>query len=322
MKKNKLNLYIALALAAAMLLASCGGTGDTDDTTDLPVQSPAPSEYGVVGIDEAELISGIDCDNALLTRVTGLDAVATRNSSKKMYPASMTKVMTFVVAFENAESLTDKIAITHEMKNKYGDASRVGIDVGDILTTEQLLYALLLESDTDAALALADYVAGGEEEFVELMNQKCEELGLVNTHFANITGLHHNEHYTTAAEMTSIFAYALENQLFRTVITTDTYVTYLEYYHEGVLKEYRMTFQNTTTSPVKGRFAKNGVPLEFGEGGVIIGGKTGYTDEAEYCLALLVKDGNGDEYILITAGADTQKDSARDSLYICENYLN
>lgn len=322
MKKNKLNLYIALALAAAMLLASCGGTVATDDTTDLPVQSPTPSEYGVVGIDEAELISGINCQNALLTKVTGLDAVATRNSSKKMYPASMTKVMTFIVAVENAKSLSDKTAITKEMKNKYGDASRVGIDVGDILTTEQLLYALLLESDTDAALALAEYVAGGEEEFVSLMNAKCDELGLTNTHFSNITGLHDSEHYTTAAEMTSIFAYALENQLFRTIITTDTYVTYLEYYHEGVLKEYRMTFQNTTTSPVKGRFAKNGVSLEFGECGAIIGGKTGYTDEAEYCLALLVKDGNGEEYILITAGADTQKDSAADSLYICKNYID
>ena len=123
-------------------------------------------------------------------------------------------------------------------------------------------------------------------------------------------------------EMTSIFAYALENELFRTIITTDTYVTYLEYYDEGVLREYRMTFQNTTTSPVKGRFAKNGVSLEFGEGGAIIGGKTGYTDEAEHCLALLVRDSEGEEYILITASAKTPKDSARDSLYICENYLN
>lgn len=320
MKKTK--FYVAALLLALLLLVSCGGPVETEDTSDIAVQNPTPSEYGVVGIDEAAVISGVNCRNALLTKVTGLDAVATRNSSKTMYPASMTKVMTFIVAVENAESLSDKTAITKEMKNKYGDASRVGIDVGDILTTEQLLYALLLESDTDAALALAEYVAGGEEEFVSLMNAKCEELGLVNTHFSNITGLHDSEHYTTAAEMTSVFAYALENELFRTIITTDTYVTYLEYYHEGVLKEYRMTFQNTTTSPVKGRFAKNGVSLEFGEGGAIIGGKTGYTDEAEYCLALLVKDGNGEEYILITAGADTQRDSAADSLYICENYID
>ena len=287
MNKTQLILYIALVFAVLMLLYSYIDHDDTEDTTDVSVQNPTPSEYGVVGIDEAELISGINCDNALLTRVTGLDAVATRNSSKMMYPASMTKVMTFVVAFENAESLTDKMTITKEMKNKYADASRVGIDVGDILNIEQLLYALLLESDTDAALALAEYVAGGEEEFVRLMNAKCDELGLVNTNFTNVTGLHDDNHYTTAMEMTSIFAYALENELFKTIITTDTYVTYLEYYDEGVLREYRMTFQNTTTSPIKGRFAKNGVSLEFGEGGAIIGGKTGYTDEAEYCLALL-----------------------------------
>ena len=162
MNKTKLILYIALVLAVLMLLYSYIDHDDTEDTTDVSVQSPTPSEYGVVGIDEAELISGINCDYALLTRVTGLEVVATRNSSKMMYPASMTKVMTFVVAFENASSLGDKVTITKEMKNKYADASRVGIDVGDILTVEQLLYALLLESDTDAALALAEYVAGGE----------------------------------------------------------------------------------------------------------------------------------------------------------------
>ena len=317
--------YISSLLCLLLLISTvaCGGADDTDstDTSDAPVDVTPTSQYGVIGIDEAELISGINCKYALLTAVDGLGAVATRRSSEKMYPASMTKVMTFIVAFENARSLEDKTAITKEMKNKYADASRIGIDIGDILTTEQLLYALLLESDTDAALALAEYVAGSEEDFVKLMNDKCAELGLTSTQFANVTGLHDENHYTTAAEMTSVFAYALENELFRKIITTETYVTFLEYYKGSELKEYRMTFQNTTISPVKGRFAKNGVSLDF-DGGSVIGGKTGYTDEAKYCLALLVKDSNEKEYILITADASTQRDSAADSLYICKNYVN
>lgn len=321
---RKIKIYIAVLLSVLMLLSmlsSCENGGETTDgdTADTPVVEPSPSPYEVIGIDEAALISGVNTKYALLTKITGLEAMAAKNSSELMYPASMTKVMTFIVACENANSLEDKTAISKEIKNRYAGASRIGIDIGDILTTEQLLYALLLESDTDAALALAEYVAGSEDEFVKLMNAKCDELGLVSTKFANVTGLHDENHYTTAAEMTSIFAYALENQLFRKIITTETYVTYLEYYKNGVLTDYRMTFQNTTISPVKGRFAQNKVSLNFGEG-AIIGGKTGYTDEAKYCLALLVMGTDGEEYILITAKASTARDNAADSLYICKNY--
>ena len=318
---KKIRNYI-IVLLSLLMLVSCGNGGDiTAESTDTPVVESTPSPYEVVGIENAELIAGVNTKYALLTKVDGLEAVAAKNSSELMYPASMTKIMTFIVAFENAKSLEDKTAISKEMKNKYAGASRIGIDIGDILTTEQLLYALLLESDTDAALALAEYISGSEDEFVKLMNAKCGELGLTSTKFANVTGLHDENHYTTAAEMTSIFAYALENELFRKIITTETYVTYLEYYKDGVLTDYRMTFQNTTISPVKGRFAQNNVSLSFGEGAVI-GGKTGYTDEAKSCLALLVRGEGGEEYILITARSSTAYDSAADSRYICKNYAN
>lgn len=314
-----ISLFAALLVLASLVSCGEGDVTTVDDTTDVPVVEPTPLPYEAVGIDSAALISGVNCQFALLTKVDGLEAVATKNSSELMYPASMTKVMTFIVAYENAKSLEDKLTITREVKSKYADAYRVGIDVGDIITVEQLLYSLILESDADAALLLADYIAGGEEDFAVLMNEKCAELGLSSTHFTNAVGMHDNNHYTTAAEMTSIFAYALEIPLFREIITMEKFVTYLEYYKDGVLTPYRMTFHNTTISPIKGRFAQNNVSLSFGEG-AIIGGKTGYTDEAKYCLALLVRGEGGEEYILITAKASTPRDNAGDSLYICENY--
>ena len=324
-KKRFIILSICI-IAVLAALTSCAGTQEETTLppapeTEAPDVEILPLPYEVTGIEQSELISGVGAKHALLTKVDGLEAVASKSSSERMYPASMTKVMTFIVAYENAASLADKTAITQEMKNKYPDASRLGIDAGDILTTEQLLYALLLESDTDAAIARAEYVSGSEAEFVKLMNAKCEELGLTATSFANVTGLHHENHYTTAKEMTSIFAYALDIPLFREIITTKTYVTYLEYYKNGVLTEYRMTFQNTTLSPVKGRFAQNGVSLDFGSG-EIIGGKTGFTDEARYCLALLVKDDAGNEYILITAKSNTPKANASDCNSICKNYID
>ena len=324
MREKRILTAILVLLSVILCLSACAAgqtvTESAEVTDEVPAVNPKPQSYGVVGIDEAALITGIDCEFALLTKVDGLEVVATRNSSKLMYPASMTKIMTFIVAYEHADSLEAQTEITAQIKSSYADASRVGIDEGDLLTTEQLLYALLLESDTDAALALASYVAGGEEGFVKLMNEKCEELGLTSTKFANVTGLHDPEHYTTVSEMTSIFAYALENQLFREIITSEKYVTYLDYYDGGTLKDYRITFKNTTISPDKGRFAKNGVSTKFG-GGKIIGGKTGYTDEAKYCLALLVRGDDGEEYILITAKAKTQKNSALDSYNICEKYV-
>ena len=320
-------IILSICIAAVLLaLMSCAGAPEEttippEPETEAPVVEIMPLPYEVTGIDGAELISGVGTKYALLTRVDGLVAVASKNSSERIYPASMTKIMTFIAAYENAASLEDKTAISQEMKNKYPGASRIGIDVGDILTTEQLFYALLLESDTDAAIALAEYVSGSEEEFVKLMNAKCEELGLTSTSFANVTGLHHKNHYTTAQEMTSIFAYALEIPLFRQIITTETYVTYLGYYKNGVLTDYRMTFQNTTLSPVKGRFSQNGISLKFGSG-QIIGGKTGYTDEARHCLALLVKDNDGCEYILIAAKSDSSKANASDCHYICKTYID
>ena len=323
------HVFLTMALIALTLLAlSCGvsfettapDVTETEEVTDAPVMEVVPMPYEVWGFDGAELITGVNCRNVVLCEAGTMMAIASKNSSELMYPASMTKVMTFIVAYENAASLDDKTAISQEMKNKYPGASRIGIDAGDILTTEQLLYALILESDTDSAIALAEYISGSEEEFVKLMNAKCEELGLVSTKFANVTGLHDPNHYTTAAEMASIFAYALDIPLFKQVVTTSTYVTYLEYYKNGVLTEYRMTFQNTTVSSAKGRFSQNGMSLSF-NGGEIIGGKTGYTDEAKHCLALLVKGDDGKEYILISAKAANGKTSASDCLYVCKNYI-
>lgn len=285
-------------------------------------------EYvGTVASTEAEtealdgeyvLLSDTGCKHALLVDADG-KIIAANSTDERMYPASMTKVMTFVVAYENATSLEDRVTITKEIKNKYPEASRIGIDAGDIMTVEQLLYALLLESDTDSALALAEYISGTEERFAVLMNEKAEALSLKDTHFANVTGLHDEDHYTTAREMAKIFDYALEIELFREIITTDTFVTYLEYYKGTELKDYRMTFYNTTISNIKGRFSKSSVPLRFGDG-AIIGGKTGFTDEAGYCLALLVKGRSGEEYILITAGAPTKEKSAEASFKICSDY--
>lgn len=315
-ERNKKGLvWLTLVLLALTLAACCVACGEQDEVTESETDLPViqPEENGIRGLSDMAMIRTgvIDSDYAILCELGELRAVAGARATEKMYPASLTKLMTFIVAYENAPDHTALIEITKQLKNQYAEGSRIGIDVGDLLTVEQMMYALLLESDTDAALGLACHVAGGESAFVDLMNAKAREMGLENTHFANVTGLHAKDHYTTAAEMAEILAYALDIPLGKTIMTTDRYVTYLKYYKNGVLTEYRMTFKNTT---LVGRFADNHVATETDDGTVVLGGKTGYTDEGRYCLATVAKTADGREYILITGHASSGENSARDAL--------
>lgn len=321
-KRFMKNIYrrgAALLFACLLVLSvtACGEFAETETETEIPVIEV--EESPVKGLDTAYAIGGgeINSDYALLCRLDGLEAVAALRAEEKMYPASLTKLMTFIVAYEETEDLSTLIEITRELKNQYPEGSRVGIDIGDFLTVEQMLYALLLESDTDAALGLALHVAGSEAAFVALMNEKAEEMGLTHTHFANVTGLHDASHYSTAAEMAAILAYAAEIPLGRTILTTERYVTYLKYYKNGVLTDYRMTFKNTT---LVSRFADNGVSTTLADGTRIAGGKTGFTDEADYCLASLAVTADGNEYILITGHASSGENSARDAVKLYGAY--
>lgn len=308
---------IVMLAVLMLLLASCGIPVETE--TGVETEAIAPVSSPVAGLEAAALIGDrdVDSDFALLCEHETLTAVAGLRATERMYPASLTKLMTFIVAYENATDREALVEITKALKNQYPEGSRVGIDAGDFMSVEQMMYALLLSSDTDAALGLALHVAGGEAGFVELMNRKAAEMGLSGTHFCNVTGLHDADHYSTAAEMAAILAYALDIPLGRQILTTETYVTRLKYYKNGVLTDYRMTFYNTT---LRDRFAGNGVSVETANGAVVLGGKTGFTDEADYCLATVARGAGGKEYILITGHASSGESSARDAVKIYNTY--
>lgn len=314
-------LLAVLVVFVFVLLASMGGE-ETPSETDPPSatdKEDEPARATVTGLSTAPALGGnIHSGYALLCESDSLVASASKQPLERMFPASLTKIMTFLVAYEQLPELEQKLTLTKEIKNQYGEASRKGIDVGDILTVEQALYAMMLESDTDAVLMLAIAASGSESEFVKRMNQKALDLGLQNTHFVNATGLHDPNHYTTAAEMAVIFNEALKNELFHTIVTTKEYVTYLGYTENGVSSTYRMTFFNTTFKNRIDEYAEADRP----NGVTILGGKTGYTDEAAICQALLVSDKNGKEYIIISAKAPSAKKCVNDLVYITDNYIS
>ena len=165
---------------------------------------------------------------ALLDVVENSQVIAGRGYNEKIYPASMTKVMTLIVAVEQLQDLNQTYALSYELLDPLvrEQASRAGFDPGEMVTAKDYLYGLVLPSGADAAVALSIMTAGSEEAFADLMNQKCSEIGLKNTHFMNASGLYHDkQQYTTPVEMAMIMQYAMQNPTCAEVLSTYQYTT-------------------------------------------------------------------------------------------------
>lgn len=235
--------------------------------------------------------------------------IAQRDAEKKMYPASMTKVMTLIVAVENMKSMEDKFTMTAEIISPLleENASMAGFQAGEEITMRDLLYGAILPSGADATAGIAIKIAGTEQRFVELMNEKAEQLGLHNTHFTNTSGLHNEDHYMTALDMAVILRYALQNDTCREILSTYQYTTSITRQHpKGIVLE------STLFSRMYG---------DEVEGVTIEGGKTGYTDEAQHTMASFAKK-NGREYICVVAHEDDRWGSVYDTFDIYEKYLS
>lgn len=235
--------------------------------------------------------------------------IAGRNSLEKIYPASMTKVMTLIVAVENMDDMDDTFTMSYDIVHYLilQGASRAGFEEGEEVKIQDLLYGLILPSGADAAMALAEKISGSEEEFVKLMNKKCEELGLKNTHFMNTTGLHDKDQYTTPLEMTVIMSYAMQNEICAQILSTYEYTTEPTAFHpEG------MELVSSMFSRLYGDEA---------EGALIIAGKTGYTAEAGNCLVSFAVKG-GKHYAAVSAGASSKWHVVFDAFELYGNYVS
>lgn len=198
-----------------------------------------------------------------------------KNSHEQLYPASITKIMTSLLAVENS-SLSDTVTFSHNSVFGIPAGSSIvgGIDEGDQYSMEFCLYGLMLLSGNETAIAIAEHVAGSTEAFAKMMNEKAAEIGCLNTHFANPHGLHDPNHYTSAYDMAMITKYALQNQDFKKFICTATY-----------------NFPPTSKGEIR---YDNRNHHKMMEGGIYeypgcIGGKTGYTSDAGNTLVTLAE---------------------------------
>ena len=246
------------------------------------------SQFGRPVVKELDL-SGIHSPYAVLMQKKGGKVIGEINSEERIYPASMTKIMTAIVALEELDSLDQEITLSQEMfADLYAqDAMQAGFQPGETVKARDLLYGVMLPSGAECCVGLANAIAGSEEGFVELMNKKAEKLGMDGTHFCDSTGLHDPEHYSTVRDMAVLLKYSLGNEDFRAIITSSRHSTPGTNIHEGGITYYSTLLKNLPDPSVTG--------------GQILGGKTGFTNEAGLCLASFAEI-EGKEYILVTAG--------------------
>ena len=235
-------------------------------------------------------ISGINSPGAVLMKVKGGRILGEISKDERIYPASMTKMMTAIVAMEELKSLDEEITLTYAEFDGLAerDATRAGFEPGETVAARHLLYGVLLPSGAECCIALADHLEGSEEAFVEKMNQKAKKLGMKDTHFCDTTGLHDPDHYSTVFDMAVLLRYCIKNKDFREMIESPWHYTGPTNVHPDGITFYSTLFNN--------------LPDRAVTEGEILGGKTGFTDEAGLCLASYAEIG-GQEYIFVTAGA-------------------
>lgn len=230
-----------------------------------------------------------------------------KNKDEEVSVASLTKIMTALVALENIENIQEEIILTKEDFEglREQNAAVAGFQIGEKVTYEDLLYGLLLPSGADAAKALCRNIAGSEENFVLKMNEKAKELNLNHTYFLNSTGLDEDGHYSTVEDIKNLLIIALENQDLKKIITSKTYTT----------SNNRLTFESTITKTIK----KNQLEMEY-----LQGGKTGTTGNAGLCLATFAKQ-DKEELLLVTVKAPfskTEPYAYLDAKTLYEYYFN
>ena len=222
-----------------------------------------------------EELDSIKTPELLLMEADSETVLYEKNGYDKVFPASTTKIMTCIVVLDTGLDVKNQYTCGWEAQNGFGSqSSLLGLKYGYTVTIEDMLYGLMLCSGNDCGACLAVATAGSLEAFVGLMNQKAEELGMTGTHYTNPHGLHNEEHYTTAYDMAILMKHALENEDFRRIISAKEYTV--------VEAKGKMT--KTIQTSNKMLFTKPDIDTEDNIYPYAIGGKTGETNVAGYCL--------------------------------------
>lgn len=314
----------ALLLAVVLFLLLRGGgnqqeePGDADASAvsaavpedDAPAEPAAPYTARETG--ETVLLDDlIDSSYAILIDLQSDTILAEKDAFTVISPASMTKIMTLLVAAEHVTDLDDTFTMTIDITDYcyVNGCSVVGLMVGETVSVRELLYGTILPSGADAAMGLAVYTAGSHEAFVALMNEKAEELGISDTtHFTNCVGLYDETHACTVYDMALILKAAMDNDLCRKVLNAHTYETAPTPDHpEGQILSnwFLRRIEDKDTGDVE-----------------VVGAKTGYVIQSGSCAASAGQTPDGSRYICVTGDAASSWRAIYDHVALYDEYCN
>lgn len=282
--------------------------GEEEPQEELPEVYRFESNADTLDIDSEEVISSC----AILVNADTDMIAAAKGAYDRISPASMTKVLTVLVAAEaiGEEDLDDTFTITREITDYVyvNDCSAVGFGDGETVTVRDLFYGTILPSGADAAVGLAVYTAGSHEAFVEKMNEKLEELGLSESaHFTNCVGLYDEAHYCTVYDMAVLMKAAMQNEWCREVLSAHTYTTTATLEHpEGI------TISNWFLRRIEDKDT----------GGLVVGGKTGFVAQSGNCAVSWEEYADGTPYICVTAGSTSSWRCIYDQVEIYNRYIS
>ena len=312
MKKTRiLTLLLTLLLLVGCLDLPALAAGETaaDPSQDAAATDTALSDATGDGAEEdtsqevivsADPTFSVDVKAALLIDLNTGRTVYEQDADERVYPASLTKIMTCLLALENG-NLSDVITVDENaLSGLDQDSSVVGLQVGEKITLENLLYCMMVSSGNDAANVVAEYIAGSVADFVRMMNERAYALGCKDTHFNNPHGLHDESHYTTARDLSIITQAALKSENFRQIVSTQEYV--IPESATGAEHKLKTTnlliYQSTGNSFYDSR---------------VTGVKTGYTSAAGRCLITTAED-DGIRFLSVLCGAKTSIQESGDLL--------
>ena len=281
--------------------------------TPEPLGGAIPPQNAVFGMTEATagFSETILSEYGVFIDAQSGEILAQKEAYTRMNPASMTKMLTILVAAEHltAEDLEKTATITIDITDYsfVNDCSNTGYALDEEVTVRDLFYGTILPSGADSALALAIYVAGSHEAFVDLMNEKLVQMGLGETsHFTNCVGVYDEAHYSTAYDMAVILKATVDNPFCREVMAAHTYTTSLTEEHpEGLL------ISNWFLRRIEDKDTH----------GEVLCAKTGYVDQAGSCAASLGRDEEGKEYLCVTAGSNSTWTCIYDQVELYQTFL-
>ena len=267
-------------------------TGE-DDTADGDTADDAASNANVIAA--APDAPTLNAEAALLVSPDSGMVLYEKNADERRYPASTTKIMTALIVLENVTDLNETVtAEASDFEHVTADSSNADIKEGEVVTVEDLLYALMLPSANEAAYMLARHVGGTWENFVDMMNERAAELGCTGTHFSNPCGLHEDDHYSTARDLYKIGYAAMQDETFANIVNTVQHKMAKTNMHEE-----RKIY--TTNMLIFSSYAAYAYPYCQGI-------KTGHTSEAGNCFVGYAEYGDAKLYSVVMGCDDQSKE--------------